>query len=102
MMILLILACSLSVVLLFAILAIARRSTSLLLLLSLLALLLVELEVFPLVLDCGDTVGILCIASVAASEAALFPDGFQGLDVFQRLGMLGHWCGKKSSVDHLL
>jgi hypothetical protein len=78
MMIFLILASLLSVVLLFAILAVARWPTSLLLLLPLLvllllllllslALLLVELGIFSLVLDRGNTVGILCVASIAAA-----------------------------------
>jgi hypothetical protein len=73
-MILLTLASPLSVALLFAILAVARRPTSLLLLLlALLALLLVELGIFPLVLDRCDAVGILSAASTAAMEMALFP-----------------------------
>jgi hypothetical protein len=93
-MILLVLASLLSMALLFAVLAIARRPTSLLLLLlallallllllllPTLALLLVELRVFALVLDCSDAVGVLGAASVAAAEAALFPRGLQCLGV---------------------
>jgi hypothetical protein len=65
-MILLIFACPLSAALLLAILAIARRPT------SLLALLLVELGIFLLVLDRGNAVGILHATSIATPEAALF------------------------------
>jgi hypothetical protein len=45
----------------------------LLLLLLLWVLLLVELGVLPLVLDCSDAVGIFCAISIATVEAALFP-----------------------------
>jgi hypothetical protein len=81
MMILLVFASPLSAALLLAILAVARRPTSLLLLLLallalLLLLLLVELGIFPLVLDRGYAVGILGAASIAAAKAALFLSGF--------------------------
>jgi hypothetical protein len=101
--ILLILASLLSAALLLAILAIARRPTSLLLLLlALLALLLVELRVFALVLDCGDAVGIFGAASVATSEVALFLGGFQGLGIFQRLRVLVPRHVGIRCVDHFL
>jgi hypothetical protein len=112
--ILLILASLLSAALLLAILAVARRPTSLLLLLLALlalllllllpslALLLVELRVFALVLDRGDAVGIFGAASVAASEAALFSGGFQGLGIFQRLRVLVPRHVGIRCVDHFL
>jgi cytochrome bd-type quinol oxidase subunit 2 len=73
MMIFLILASSLLVALLLAILAVARQPTNLLLLLLLLllTLLLVELGIFPLVLNYGDAVGIFSAASIAATKAVL-------------------------------
>jgi hypothetical protein len=79
MVILLVPASPLSAALLLAVLAVARRPTSLLLLLALLALLLlllpslalllVELRVFALVLDCGNAVGVLGAASVSGAYA---------------------------------
>jgi hypothetical protein len=115
MMILLVLASPLSAVLLFAVLAVARRPTSLLLLLltllallllllllPTLALLLVELGVLSLVLDRGDVVGILGAASVATTKAALFLGGFQGFGIFQRLRIIVPRHVGIRCVDHLL
>jgi hypothetical protein len=111
MMIILVLASPLSAALLLAVLTVARRPTSLLLLLlallallllPFLALLLVELRVFALVLDRGDAVGILCVASIAAAEAALFPRGFQGLGIFQRFWVLIPRHIDIRCVDHFL
>jgi hypothetical protein len=79
MMTILILTCLLSAALLLAVLAIARCPTSLLLL-----LLLVELGIFPLVLNCNNAVGILSVVvSIAATEVALFPGSFQSLGKVQ-------------------
>jgi cytochrome bd-type quinol oxidase subunit 2 len=83
-MILLVFASPLSAALLLAVLAVARRSTSLLLLLPLRALLLVELGIFPLVLDRSNAVGVLDATSVAAAKAALFLGCLKGLGIVQR------------------
>jgi hypothetical protein len=113
-MILLILASPLSAALLFAVLAIARRPTSLLLLLLALlallllllpslALLLVELGIFPLVLDRGDAVGVFGAASIAAAtKATLFLGSLQCFGVIQWFWLLGSGSQCKSGVNHLL
>jgi cytochrome bd-type quinol oxidase subunit 2 len=114
MMILLILASLLFAALLLAVLAVARRPTSLLLLLlallalllllllPILALLLVELGIFPLVLDCGYAVGVFSATSIAATKTALFLGGFQGFGIVQWLWMLVGGDATVSRVDHLL
>jgi hypothetical protein len=83
-MIILVLASPLSTALLLTVLAVARRPTSLLLLLLAilalllllllpsLALLLVELGILPLVLDCSNVVGVLHMVFIATAKATLF------------------------------
>jgi hypothetical protein len=83
-------------------LLLALLALLLLLLLPSLALLLVELEIFPLVLDCSNAVGALCATSVATSKTALFPGGFQHFGVVYWLWLFGHRCESKSGINHLL